>query len=100
MGCGNSKAVYTPNQPSSSTSPDSNSNTVSKKNECILKSKFGSNIETIKTQLRSLEYDTVEHYLIAIIKCLSELVKELDTIRNSPYSSPEYIKILKFTFSN
>lgn len=100
MGCGNSKAVYAPNQPSSSTSPDSNSNTVSKKNECILKSKFGSNIETIKTQLRSSEYDTVEHYLIAIIKCLSELVKELDTIRNSPNSSPQYIKILKFTFSN
>lgn len=100
MGCGKSKAVYAPNQPSSSTGPDSNSDTVSKKNECISKSKFGSNIETIKTQLRSSEYDTVEHYLIAIIKCLSELVKELDTIRNSPNSSPQYIKILKFTFSN
>lgn len=100
MGCGNSKAVYAPNQPSSSTGPDSNSGTVSKKNECILKSGFGYNIDTIKKQLRNSEYDTVEHYLIAIIKCLSELVKELNTIRNSPNSSPQYIKILKFRFSD
>lgn len=100
MGCGNSKAVYAPNQPSSSTGPDSNSDTVSKKNECILKSGFDSNIETIKEQLRSSEYDTVEHYLIAIIKCLSELVKELNTIHNSPDLSPQYIKILTSRFSN
>jgi hypothetical protein len=100
MGCGNSKAVYAPNQPSSSTGPDSNSDTVSKKNECILESGFGSNIETIKKQLRSSEYDTVEHYLIAIIKCLSELVKELNTIHNSPDSSPQYIKILTLRFSD
>ena len=92
--------MYAPNHHSSSTGPDSNSDTVSKKNECILKSGFGSNIKTIKEQLRSSEYDTVEHYLIAIIKCLSELVKELNTIRNSPDSSPQYIKILTFRFSN
>ena len=98
MGCGNSKAVPVHNQhSSSSTSPDSNFETVPGEDICILVSEFTTNVKTTQRQLR--DYGTVEHYLIAIIKCLSELVKELNTIRNFPESSPEYLNKLKFTFS-
>ena len=98
MGCGNSKAVPVHNQhSSSSTSPDSNFETVPGEDICILVSEFCTNVKTTQRQLR--DYGTVEHYLIAIIKCLSELVKELNTIRNFPESSPEYLNKLKFTFS-
>lgn len=96
MGCGNSKAVPVLNQSSSSTSSDSSSGTVPEQTRCLLKSSFFDNVATIKSQARELKYNTVEHYLIAIIKCLSELVIELDSIPDSP----ELFKKLKTRFSD
>lgn len=110
MGCGNSKkAVPILNQPSSNnatavhsqsssgTSPYISPRTVPKVTKCVIQSSFFKNVHIIKQQLynKVVKYKTLEQYLIAIIKCLSELDIELE--KKIDYNNPELLQYLKTT---
>ena len=78
MGCGDSKAVYAPNQPSSSTGPDSNSDTLDNKVKGdVWYREFEDNVKTVTTKMMQAEYKNITDYLTEATECLLLLVREL-----------------------
>ena len=89
------------NQSSSGTSPYISPRTVPGETKCVIQSRFFDNVDIIKKQLRDkdvVRYKTLEQYLIAIIKCLSELDIELEKKKITDYDNPKLLKYLKVDF--